>query len=255
MSNTAERAQRAQETPVWNPKTRRKYMTWTSANLAVPNIDKLKEAVTYADRFYKDNQDLIGKIHRVLTFASNYSNCEMMRNKLRSQVHDMSLLNTFLTLVNLMHTQLHFQDKHSVLTMANIICDQAVRLISDKIEHWIPEAVRWTTSGLKQESQDLNWKRSTHARLMFPHEDVGYKEATNSRIIRELEEKANQVGIEGTIDFQKAMEVQTLCNHLLYVNNWTRTCHEQEIYVDDALSLIENGKEIFGIDPPIDRTE
>jgi hypothetical protein len=51
------------------------------------------------------------------------------------------------------------------------------------------------------------------------------------------------------------MEVRTLCNHLLYVNDWTRTCHEQEIYVDDALSLIENGKEIFGIDPPIDRTE
>jgi hypothetical protein len=95
----------------------------------------------------------------------------------------MSLLNTFETLVNLMHTQLHFQDKHSVLTMANIICDQAVRLISDKIEHWIPEAVRWTTSRLKRESQDLNWKRLTHAGLMFPHEDIGYKEATNSKII------------------------------------------------------------------------
>jgi hypothetical protein len=65
---------------------------------------------------------------------------------------------------------------------------------------------------------------------MFPHEDVGYKEVTNSRIIRELEEKANQVGIDGTLDFQKAMEVRTLCNHLLYIN-------EQEIYVDDALSL------------------
>jgi hypothetical protein len=106
-----------------------------------------------------------------------------------------------------MHTQLHFQDEHSVLTFTNIICDQAVRLISDKIEHWIPEAVRLTTSGLKCENQDLNWKQSMHARLMFLHEDIAYKEAMNSRIIRELEEKANQIGIEGTIDFQKAMEV------------------------------------------------
>jgi hypothetical protein len=76
----------------------------------------------------------------------------------------MSLLNTFETLVNLMHTQLHFQDEHSVLTMANIICDQAVRLISDKIEHWIPEAVRWTTSGLKQESQQGSYKFKNHSR-------------------------------------------------------------------------------------------
>jgi antitoxin (DNA-binding transcriptional repressor) of toxin-antitoxin stability system len=255
MSNTAERAQRAQDTPVWNPKTRRKYTTWTSANLAVPSIDKLKEAITYADRFYKNDDEKIGKVHRILSFASNYANCEMMRNKLQTQMHDLSLINTFETLVNLMHTQLHFQDEHSVLTWANIICDQAVRLLSDKIEQWIPEAVRLTTSGLKRESQDLNWKRSTHAGLLFPHEDIAYKEATNSRIIRELEEKANQVGVEGTIDFQKAMELRTLCNHLLYVNDWTRTCHEQEIYVDDVISLIEAGREIFGIDPPIDRTE
>jgi hypothetical protein len=33
-----------------------------SANLAVPNIKKIQEALTYADRFYKDDQDKIGKI-------------------------------------------------------------------------------------------------------------------------------------------------------------------------------------------------
>jgi hypothetical protein len=93
------------------------------------------------------------------------------------------------------------------------------------------------------------------AGLMFLREDIAYKEAMNSRIIQELEGKANQVGIEGTINFQKAMETRTLCNHLLYVNDWTRTSHEQEIYVDGSISLVEAGKEIFGMDPSIDRTE
>jgi hypothetical protein len=51
------------------------------------------------------------------------------------------------------------------------------------------------------------------------------------------------------------MEVRAACDHLLYVNDWTRTCHEQEIYVDDVLALVERGKEIYGIDPPVDKSE
>jgi hypothetical protein len=51
------------------------------------------------------------------------------------------------------------------------------------------------------------------------------------------------------------MEVRAACDHLLYVNDWTRTCHENKIYVDDVLSLVERGKEIYGIDPPIDRSK
>ena len=112
-----------------------------------------------------------------------------------------------------------------------------------------------TTSGLDKTSQDLSWKRSLHVGLIYPNEDLCFKERTNSHCIREIEEKANQIGIEGTIDFKKAMEVRAACDHLLYVNDWTRTCHEQEIYVDDVLALVERGKEIYGIDPPIDRSE
>jgi hypothetical protein len=51
------------------------------------------------------------------------------------------------------------------------------------------------------------------------------------------------------------MEVRTACDHLLYVNDWTRTCHENEIYMDDILSLVKRGKEIYRIDPPIDQSE
>jgi hypothetical protein len=255
MSNAAESAEQAMNTPVWTPKARRKYTTWTSANLAVPPPSKIKEACVFADRFFKDDKHSLGRIHRVITFASNLSNCMMMRNILRNHVQDPSLINTFETLVNLMHTQLHFQDEHSVLTFATMICDQAVRLLSNKFDHWIPEAVRMTTSGVDKTSQDLSWKRSLHVGLIYPNEDLCFKERTNSHCIREIEEKANQIGIEGTIDFKKAMEVRAACDHLLYVNDWTRTCHEQEIYVDDVLALVERGKEIYGIDPPVDRSE
>jgi hypothetical protein len=78
MSNTAERTEQAANTPVWTPKTQRKYTTWTSANLAVPPPSKIKEAITFADRFFKDDDDKIGRVHRVITFASNTSNCTMM---------------------------------------------------------------------------------------------------------------------------------------------------------------------------------
>ena len=117
-----------------------------------------------------------------------------MRNILRNQVQDPSLINTFETLVNLMHTQLHFQDEYSVLTFATMICDQVVRLISNKFDHWIPEAIRMTTSGLDKSSQDLSWMRSLHVGLIYPNEDLCFKERTNSHCIRDIEEKANQIG-------------------------------------------------------------
>jgi hypothetical protein len=148
MSNTAESAKQAMKTPVWTLKMRRKYTTWTSTNLAIPPSSKIKEACAFADRFFKEDNNKIGWIHRVITFASNLSNCMMMQNILRDHVQDPSLINTFETLVNLMHTQLHFQGEHSVLTLASMICDQLVCLISNKFEHWIPEAVRMMTSGL-----------------------------------------------------------------------------------------------------------
>src|SRR6202167_3654531 len=196
MSNSAESAEQAMKTPVWTPKMRRKYTTWTSANLSVPPPSKIKEAIAFANRFFKEDDKKIRRIHRVITFASNTANCMMMRNILRNQVQDPSLINMFETLVNLMHTQLHFQDEHSVLTFASMICDQVVRL-----------------------------------------------------------EKANLIGVNGTLDFKKAMEVRAACDHLLYVNDWTRTCHENEIYIDDILALVERGQEIYGIDAPVDRSE
>lgn len=255
MDNVAEDAKQAEETPIWNPKKRTKYTSWTSANLEVPSFDKVKEAINFADRFYKDDDDKIIRIRKIIVFASNFANCMFTTQKLRDHVKDPSLINTFEILVNLMHTQLHFQDSHSVLTFASLIVDVTVRLISAKFEHWMSEVVRITTSGLKRESQDLNWKRSLHVGLIFPNDDLTFKARSNSQIIRDIEDKAHRIATHTTIDFQIAMETRAACDELLYVNDWTHTCDENETYMDDVLSLVEKGKEIFNMDPPQDRTE
>jgi hypothetical protein len=232
---------------------RSRFDNWTAANMPPIDIEELKQALVYAKRHYATDDEQIKRIHAILCFISSYACCETMRDVVRRRLADSTLVNTFETLVNMSRAQLKFEDRHSQYAFIALMADQIVRLIYFKFEHYIPEAVRLATSGIKRDNQDLTWKGSRHVGIMFPHEDFPYVD-TNSALVRLLRQSYMDFNKQGNLDFEAIQKMKRTCEILLNWNDWTSCLPENEAYVRDVIALSVKGKDIFGIDTPKSRT-
>ena len=89
---------------------------------------------------------------------------------------------------------------------------------------------------------------------MFPHQDFPYVDS-NSALIHSVNQLNMEISQQGEINFDAVRKMKKTCKVLMDWNDWTSHSIENGEYTSDILGLIQDGRDIFGIDIPIARSE
>lgn len=223
--------------------------TWEACNLVPISMEYLKSSLLSGRRPFVDDELKVKRIHEFLKLVCNYAFCECMQDILRHRLKDHELTIPFEILINFIHSQFTFADEFSQITFTCQIADITARLIDLGIDNWTADAIRSTTSGLKIKPLNMHNKLSRHIGLMFPHDDFNYTE-TNSELVENLKKLAKEVNRHEGIHFDKVKELECTCQAILYQNDWIAKDEDEQIYLNDISSLIEQQQDIYGIDKP-----
>ena len=102
---------------------------------------QLQTAIIYAGFSYKNDNDVIKIIHKILIILSNFAICETLCKIVRKREANHNVTNCLETLVNLMHAPLMFDNLHSQQAYIALIADAAHRLHQTEYQHYLTEAV------------------------------------------------------------------------------------------------------------------
>src|SRR6201994_3584685 len=233
--------------------TRRMFQVWSDANALPMPEEQVRTAAVYAGFSYKDDNDVIKIIHKILILLSNFAICETLRKIVRIREANHNVTNCLETLVNLMRAQLTFDNLHSQQTYLALVADAAHRLHQTEYQHYLTEAVQIMTAGINLNNQSLTHRPTRHVGILFPCLDYYRKpEDNNLKTLEKLHQAIMASDENGGMDFKPVLEAHRCTQDLLYHNYWSASRPRDEDYVDDVAKLIFNNKDVFGIDKPVD---